>query len=97
MFKLGHWVRALRSHPIGVFEKGQFFRVVGIRLSYCKCHEYLVDIGITSENTTQKCDICKVVFLTNDATSWFSNHNFEAADQILGSLLKESINKEKET
>ena len=94
MFKLGHWIIAIHSHPLELFKKGQFFRVQAIRLPYCKCHDYLVDIGLTSERTTQKCNSCNVVFLLDDTTSWFSNHNFESADHILESLLKENKNTE---
>ncbi len=88
MFKLDHWIKALRSHPGGFFEKGQFLKVIGIRLPFCKCHDYLVDIGETSASTLQKCERCNVVFRTNDYNCWFSNHSFEEADEEFRDLIK---------
>ena len=83
MFKLVHMVVAIRNHPLELFEKGQVYKVIGIRLPYCNCMEYLVDIGKTSDSSSQHCAECKIMVVKDDLISWFSNRNFEPADHIV--------------
>ena len=49
-YTIGDDIVALIDHSQGKFKKGDVFTCKGIIGTFCKCKEYLIDIGIFSEN-----------------------------------------------
>lgn len=76
-FYVGQEVIAIRDHSILDFKKGQEFRVLSIKKSFCKCNDWEIDIGIRKDYNLIICTCCGKID---------KNDNFYKADSFSPNL-----------
>ena len=61
-FYVGQKVVAVASHSQGLFKQGQIFTIKSVFISKCKCNDWSVTIGYTSNNKLKECSTCGAVW-----------------------------------
>lgn len=76
MWHIGQKVVCIKTHSLGVVQKGQTHTIQGIRKHDCGCSVITLNVGIVNPNHSStakmvRCPVCKHVFLKEPSHYWW--------------------------
>jgi len=83
MWYIGQPVVVIKDHSLGTFKKGQEFTIHGIKNSFCRCNENIINVGISTRHIHISCKYCGIKRL-NDG--FYSEKLFAPLDQDISEL-----------
>jgi hypothetical protein len=78
---------AIKNSQCGKIKKGQEFTIKGLKSSYCKCKDVLIDIGIKTDIPQVGCYYCNI-FTESNGIGWKKERLFAPLDFDISELTK---------
>ena len=83
---IGQPIVAVRTHSWKYFKEGQDFKIIGLKMSGCKCNSVIINIGIINPAIAMICIRCNATIPNIDGYCYFSDFSFAPLDQAISEL-----------